>query len=144
MTVRIKLKLTSKSTGREVEAVALVNTGFETLKPQLLVPVKVAELLGLWPSTPREYSAREYMTAGGPIRNYVLADEVEVKVMVEHETGIVLSDLVISTIEEEILISDKLSGRIGIEIYDLAEGIWRLKSDPPNVRRKSEERQAWL
>ena len=52
--VRIKLKLKSRTTSGELRANALVNSGFETLRPQLLVPVRVAEYLGLWPIISRE------------------------------------------------------------------------------------------
>ncbi len=52
-------------------------------------------------------------------------------------------DLVISPIEEEVLISDKLAGKLGIQVFDFAEGIWKLKTDPPETRRKSVERQIW-
>jgi len=141
--VRVRLKVRSRATAKELEVVALINSGFETLKPQLLVPARVAELLGLWPAIPRDYSVREYMTAGGPVRKYVLADEVEVRVVVEYPTAPVVADLVVSTIEEEVLVSDKLAGRLGIVVYDFGEGLWRLASDPQEVRRRTEERQVW-
>jgi hypothetical protein len=35
MAVRIKLKLKSRTTSRELRVNALVNSGFETLRPQL-------------------------------------------------------------------------------------------------------------
>jgi hypothetical protein len=141
--VRVRLRVRSRTNGKEVRVNALVNSGFETLKPQLLIPVKVAEILGLWPQIPRDYVVRDYMTAGGPTRMYVLVDEVDVYVDIEYPTNPVISDLVISTIEDEVLISDKLAGKLGIIVYDFAEGIWRLKTDPEEVRRKSEVREVW-
>jgi hypothetical protein len=143
MAVRIKLKIKSKTTSRELRVNALVNSGFETLRPQLLVPAKVAELLGLWPLISREYVVKDYMTAGGPTRMYLLMDEVEVSVDVEYASNTVVGDLVISTIEDEVLISDKLAGRLGVVVYDFAEGIWRLNTDPEGVRRRSVEREIW-
>jgi hypothetical protein len=142
--VRIKLKLKSRTTSRELRVNALVNSGFETLRPQLLVPVRVAEYLGLWPIISREYAVKDYMTAGGPVRMYLLVDEVEVSVDVEYASNTVVSDLVISTIEDEVLISDKLAGRLGVVVYDFAEGIWRLNTDPENVRRRSVEKETWI
>jgi hypothetical protein len=141
--VRIRLRIRSRTTGRELRAAALVNSGFETIKPQLLVPIRVAELLGLWPQIPRDYTVKDYMTAGGPARMHVLVDEVEVVVDVEHSVNPVISDLVISPFEEEVSISDKLAGKLGIVVYDFAEGIWRLQTDPEDVRRRSEEREIW-
>jgi hypothetical protein len=144
MAVRIKLKLKSRTTSRELRVNALVNSGFETLRPQLLVPVRVAEYLGLWPIISREYVVKDYMTAGGPVRMYLLMDEVEVSVDVEYASNTVVSDLVISTIEDEVLISDKLAGRLGVVVYDFAEGIWRLNTDPEKVRRRSVEKETWI
>lgn len=144
MAVRVKLKLRSRTTGKELEVIALVNSGFETDKPKLLVPIKVAELLGLWPSIPTTYCLRDYFTAGGPIRKIVIPDELFVKIIVEYETPEVLCDLIISTIEDEVLISDKLASKLGIELIDIGEGIWRLKSDKENILRKSFERQIWI
>jgi hypothetical protein len=143
MAVRVRLRLKSRTTGRELRVNALVNSGFETFKPQLLVPARVAELLGLWPLIAREYTVKDYMTAGGPTRMYLLADEVEVSVDVEYTTNTVVCDLVISTIEDEVLISDKLAGKLGVVVYDFAEGIWRLNTDPEGVRRRSVERETW-
>ena len=144
MAVRVRLKLKSRTTGRELRVNALVSSGFETSKPQLLVPARVAEMLGLWPLILRDYVVKDYMTAGGPTRMYLLVDEVEVSVDVEYATNPVISDPVISTIEDEVLISDKLAGKLGIVVYDFAEGIWRLKTDPEEVRRKSVERDMEL
>ncbi len=140
MALRIRLSVRSRSSSREIETIALVNSGFETLKPQLLLPVSVAEALGLWPSLPRNYLVKEYMTPGGPVKQYVVPNELLVRVVVEYETPYIESDAVISMIEEEVLISDKLAGALGIVIYDVGEGIWRLRTDPEHVRRKSEPR----
>ncbi len=142
MAVRIMLRVRSRSTSKVIEVNALVNSGYETEKPELLVPVKVAELLGLWP-LPSRYLAKDYFTAGGLVRNYILSNEVEVSVLVEYKTNVVNCDLVISLIEDEVLISDKLASKLGIIVYDFAEGIWRLKTDREDIRRKSVERQIW-
>ncbi|RLE57789.1 MAG: hypothetical protein DRJ40_00815 [Thermoprotei archaeon] len=87
MAIRVKLRVRSRSTGKVLEVNALVNSGYETERPELLVPTKVAELLGVWPSPPRPYIAKDYFTTGGPIRNYVLLDEVEVSIVVDQSTG---------------------------------------------------------
>lgn len=137
MALRVKLRIRSRFSGREVDSVALVNSGFETLKPQLLIPMSVAEELGLWPSLPKSYVVKEYMTAGGPVKQYVVPDELLVKIVVEYDTPRVTSDAVISTIEEEVLISDKLTSALGIIIYDVGEGIWRLRTDPEDTRRRT-------
>jgi hypothetical protein len=46
-----------------VDTSALVNTGFETETPQLLLPLKLVSVMGLWP--PPEAQLLEFGTAGG-------------------------------------------------------------------------------
>ncbi len=143
MAIRVKLLIKSRSSSKEVTVNALVNTGYETVKPQLLIPVSLARELGLWPPPSNRSLFREYFTSGGSIRNILLEDELFVKVVVEYSTSEILCDAVISTIEDEVLISDKLASKLGIIIYDIGEGIWRLKTDQESVRRRSERPQLW-
>ena len=142
MAVRVRLKIRSRSTDKIVEVNALVNSGYETERPELLIPMKVAELLGIWPSSPKPYTTIEYITAGGPVRNYVLFDEAEVCIA-DACVKTVVCDVVVSPIEEEVLISDQLAGELGIQIIDIAKGVWRLSTDPPEAMRKSVGRQIW-
>jgi len=58
---------------------------------------------------------------------------------VEYGLNTVVSDLAISTIQDEVLISDKLAGRLGVVVYNFAEGIWRLNTDPEKVRGSVEK-----
>lgn len=144
MAVRVRLRIRDKLSGVAVETVALVNSGFETLKPQLLIPMKLAEKLGLWPNLPKGSYVKDYGTAGGVVKTYVVPDGLEVCIIMDGQLSPVAdSDAVISFIEEEVLIGDKLAGRLGIMIYDIAEGVWKLKIDPPDVTRKSEPPQYW-
>ncbi len=53
MAVRVKIKITL-SNEKSLETTALVNTGFESIEPQLLLPVKAAEKLGIWPNLPKD------------------------------------------------------------------------------------------
>jgi len=52
--------------GREgfIDTSAMVNTGFETETPQLLLPLKLVSVLGLWPP-PLEAQLLEFGTTGG-------------------------------------------------------------------------------
>ena len=49
MAVRVKLRIRARGSGRGVETIALVNSGFETTTPQLLIPRRLAEELGIRP-----------------------------------------------------------------------------------------------
>jgi hypothetical protein len=63
-----------------LETVALVNTGFETPNPQILLPVKAAEKLKLRPNLPPDALVETYDTAGGPTRVYRVRNAVKVEV----------------------------------------------------------------
>jgi len=143
MAVRIKLLIKSRSSGKELEVIALVNSGFETIKPQLLLPIGAAEKLDLWPKLPNNFKIREYMTPAGAVKLYIVEDELKVKPVVEYSVDPVISDAVISSIEDEILISDKLAGALGIMVIDFAEGLWKLRTDPEDTVRRSYTKQRW-
>ena len=75
--VRVKLKIKSLRSNREVVSSALVNSGFEAETSQLLIPRKLAIELGLWPPPDDAYLI-EVGTAGGPVRNYLVPNAAEV------------------------------------------------------------------
>lgn len=144
MAVRVRLRIKAKGDGREAVSSALVNSGFETEKPQLLIPVGLARTLGLWPPPPSSFIA-EFGTAGGPVRNYLVPNALEVSVVIEEKTTEpVECDAVISHMEEEVLINDKLSDELGIVILKTGAGIWRLTDDPEGLSRRSETPRYWV
>lgn len=59
MGVRVRLKL--KTTQKSVETSALINSGFESTEPEIVIPPSLAELLGLTPSS----EPSSYSVAGG-------------------------------------------------------------------------------
>jgi len=66
--VRVKLRIRARDSGRDVETIALVNSGFKTTTPQLLTPRRLAEELGIWPDMAPEARIATYGTAGGLVR----------------------------------------------------------------------------
>lgn len=80
MGVRVRVRI--ESPRGSIETSALVNTGFETPNPQILLPVKAAEKLELWPILPKEATPEIYDTADGPTRVYRvrLADELMIAI----------------------------------------------------------------
>ncbi len=137
----MKLRIKSKVSGKEVVTSALVNSGFEAETPQLLIPRALASTLELWPPPPEAYLV-EVGTAGGPVRNYLVPKAAEVIVETEdRRVGPVVCDVMISSIEYEVLISDKLGGELGIVILDL-RGKWRF-SDEDKVR-ETQQPQYWF
>ncbi|MBS7637916.1 hypothetical protein KEJ49_03365 [Candidatus Bathyarchaeota archaeon] len=139
--VRVRLRVRATSSGREVASSALVNSGFEAETPQLLVPRSLAATLGLWPPPP-EAQLVDVGTAGGPVRNYLVPGAAEALIEVSDRiVGPVRCDVMISSLEYEILISDRLGGEFGIVILDL-RGRWRF-SDEDKVR-ETEAPQYWF
>jgi len=142
--VRVRLKIESVDQ-RVLEATALVNTGFETERPELLLPIKAAEKLDLWPNLPSDARVEIYDTAGGPMRVYVMPQKAKTAVLTEdRESREVLSDIVLSHTEVEILIGDKLAGKMQIVIEDPGEGIWRFRDERPDRKRESQTVERWV
>lgn len=141
MAVRVRLRVRSTTSGREVSSSALVNSGFEAETPQLLVPRSLAATLGFWPPPP-EAQLVDVGTAGGPVRNYLVPNAAEALIEASDRiVGPVRCDVMISSLEYEILISDRLGGELGIVILDL-RGRWRF-SDEDKVR-ETEAPQYWF
>ncbi|MEM1548160.1 MAG: hypothetical protein QXI11_00705 [Thermoproteota archaeon] len=107
------------------------------------MPVRAAEKLGLWPDLPDETVVEIYDTAGGPTRVYRIPSCAEVSVLTEEgERGRVLSDVVISHIEVEALISDKLAEELMLSIEKPGEGLWRFRGE--KKERMSEKPEYWM
>jgi hypothetical protein len=136
--VRVKLRI--KRGEKVLETAALVNTGFEAPSPQILLPLKAAKRLGLWPELPGDALVEVYDTAGGPVRVYRVVRAVSVEVP---EKGVsAVADAVISHTEVEVLVSDKLADDLMIAIERPGEGIWRFRGE--SVERRSERPEVWL
>ncbi|MEM4488491.1 MAG: hypothetical protein QXK88_06820 [Desulfurococcaceae archaeon] len=119
----------------------MVNSGFEAETPQLLVPRPLASTLNLWPPPP-EAQLVEVGTAGGPVRNYLVPRALYVYVETgDRRVGPVECDAMISLLEYEVLISDRLGGELGIVILDL-RGKWRFTDE--DLVRVTEAPQYWF
>ena len=143
MAVRVRLAVKNRETGLTTTLVALVNSGFEAETPQLLLPVGAARELGLWPL---ERGARRatYDTAGGPVGVWVHPRALSVRVIAEDvEAPEVVADAVISPLEREVLISDRLMSALQIAIEDGGEGLWRFRFEGLDRLRRSESPQFW-
>ncbi|MBE0517509.1 MAG: hypothetical protein IBX41_09045 [Methanophagales archaeon] len=60
MGVRIKLKVKSLKSEAIVDVNALLNTGFESEDSEIIVPLRVAELLGFYPALGESYGLNDY------------------------------------------------------------------------------------
>jgi hypothetical protein len=130
------VKLTNEITGRSLESVAVANAGHETTGPELTLPLKAAERLGVWPTLPKGSGVEEYRTAGGIIKLL----RTPPCVWVEPAERKARCRAVISEIENEIILSDKLCDELAIVFEKPGEGIWRVAG---GETRRSEEPQYW-
>lgn len=136
MRIRIRCK------DAEIQTNALLNSGFEAETPQLLIPRSLAVKLGLWPPPP-EAQLVEVGTAGGPVRNYLIPSAADVLLDAgDRVVGPVKCDVMISSLEYEVLVSDALISAFNIVMLDVKWGKWRL-SDEEKVRH-TEVTQYWF
>jgi predicted aspartyl protease len=136
MGVRVKVRV--KYRGASLDLVALVNTGYETDIPEILIPMSAAEKLGLLPKLPDGTIIETYKTASGLMRVYRVGGGYASLLIGGVEERSVETYLVISEYTDEPLISDQLASGFGIVIEDPAKGLWRLRGE--SLIRSSENR----
>lgn len=137
MAIRLRLRL--KREARHTDVVALVNSGYETLEPEILVPSSLAEELSLLPSLPPGSMVKEYVLADGGITKLIRIPRALKVSAIEEDRNVnnIEVNVVISDKADEILISDKLAGKLGIVALDFAEGLWCFKDELGKKVRKS-------
>ena len=134
----MRLRLCSS---RCVETSALVNTGFESDEPEIILPPPVAEAIGL----PVSSSIASYVAAGGSSLVAVRGSRpVLVQLLLEEGEG-PRANAVASIMpgEEEVLVSDRLAHDLGIVIVDPYEGLWCLRGELGSRVRRSAPPQRW-
>ena len=127
MGVRVKVRV--RYQGASSDLVALVNTGYETDIPEILVPMSAAEKLGLLPRLPEGTIIETYKTASGLMRVYRVGGACVSLLIGGVEEKSVETYIVISEYTDESLISDQLASEFGIVIEDPAKGLWKLKGE---------------
>lgn len=143
MVVRVRVKL--KSTKGEVVTVALANSGFETEEPEVVLPTKVAERLGIYPRLPSGSEVEEYKGVGGAVvKTFLVKGLVDISVLTsDREVGPSGATVVITPGEDEVILSDKLMDALRIVLLRPGEGIWRFADDKESFLRKSEHPERW-
>ncbi len=125
MGVRVRVRIVYRD--RNVEVTALINTGYETDVPEIMIPLNIAKDLGLWPHLPRETVIETYRTASGIMNVYRVRGGSVYLIVGESLHGPIDTYIVVSEYVDEPLISDQLTSRLGIMIIDPARGLWRLR-----------------
>jgi len=137
MACRVKVKL--RRGNRVIETIALLNSGFESDAPDIVVPINIAEKLSLWP--PRNSSTVVLETGGGDTTNPYYHQCVELELVLDdREPKKLLVNVIVNPYVDEVALSDYVAGELGIVLLDFKEGLWRLRDDPSDKVRRSAER----
>jgi hypothetical protein len=138
MAVRVRLRIDAPG-GRQLVTAAVLNGGFETEHPHLLVPARCAEaLLGEFRSgAPRE----PIDTAAGRADVWVVPDLDGRVVTADREGRLVRFRALASELEPELLVSDTGIDALGLRIESFAPGRWRFADEA--AARDSEPAHLW-
>jgi len=140
----VRVKVLIKKEEAEVGAVAIANSGYESDEPEVVVPIKVAEKLGMWPEFSLGTRVEAYESPAGTSLFYVVPKAASIAVETKDKsTTPVVTTIVISDKEKEVLLSDKLLDSLDIELKRPGAGIWRFADDPPDKERVSEHPEYW-
>lgn len=122
--VRIRLKPVRRSKAQAVETVALANSGFESADPEVLLPVGVAERLGLWPP-PAGARAERFESPAATFSMLTVRRALRVSVASARGPG-PLCHAVISERETEVILNDRLLGQLKVALIDAGRGLYRV------------------
>ena len=146
MPVRVKTKIRSlkgSKIGKATESNALLNTGYTGSSPEIIVPVRLGAEIGLWPP-PIDSVEATYDTAGGPARFYAIRDAITLQIIEDDASSKELTtDVVISPMEREALLSDVVIGELEVAIMNAHKGYWRFNFDPSNKTRYTKSVELW-
>jgi len=136
--VRVRLRI--RVSNLEVITSALVNSGFESTEPELIIPPPLADILRLTGS-----GVAEYRLVGGGGASGLRVDEVlKVSLVLgDRDTDEVDAVGTVLPGEDEVIISDRLASKLGIVIIDPYEGLWCLRDEVGRKVRRSAGMQLW-
>jgi hypothetical protein len=133
--VRVKIK--NKIGRSSIESVAVANAGYEIPEPEVTLPLKAAQKLGLWPNFPEGSRMEEYRTAGGVVKLLRTPPCISIELKNRKST----CRAVLSHVENEIILSDKVCDELAIILEEPGRGRWRIRGE--RVKRESEEPEYW-
>jgi len=140
MVCRVRVRI--RHNNNIVETSALVNSGFESDAPDIVIPIEVAKRLGLWP--PKEAHTIVLETGGGETTTIYSESVVELELILsDREPKKIIANVIINPYVHEVILSDYVSSLFGIMLIDIKKGFWRLLDDPPTTIRTSTSLEEW-
>lgn len=139
MSAVVKLKI-ERPGQRTLVSAAVLNGGFASKGPRLLLPARAA--LVLYPEYPSGTEPVEAHGVGGRVDFRKAKEPVSARVVAEDREGPVVPFVVlIGEQDDEILVSDYGIDALGVKIESHGEGLWRF-ADEERIR-PSVPRQSW-
>jgi hypothetical protein len=139
LAVRVKVRIEGPE--EKIETSALVNSGFETDVPHIVLPLRLVEKLGF---ETKGLGREDYLGAGGVVITlHPLEENLRLSVVTEDKIqGPIETKASMSLGEREVILSDAASSELKLSIDDLKEGIWRFRDE--SKQRKSVEKEEWI
>lgn len=135
--LRLKVRVERADGSRSIEVLAIANSGFIGLEPEILLPINMARELRLDEIVQPE----AYTKITGDGREVALLkyrSAVKVYVVTEDRVeGPVVSSVLILPNARYALLNDKLLGRLKIVLLDFGEGIWCFRDEIGRRQRRS-------
>ena len=141
MAVRLRVRIERTAAGKApaIDTVAIANSGFEAGRAEVLLPVRVAERLGLWPP-PRGARAERFESPAATFSMVTVARAVRVSLARERRSG-VACDVVMSERETEVVLNDRLVEALHVELVAVGRGLYRV--GPRGRLRRSDAPERW-
>ena len=135
--LRLRVRIEVVKSSRSIEAIAIANSGFVGMEPEILIPSSIARELKLYEVGEAETHMK--ITGDGREVGFLKYRElVKVYVVTEDRIeGPVISTVIVSPTARYTLLNDKLLGKLKIVLLDFGEGIWCFKDELGVKERRS-------
>lgn len=142
--VRVRIEPLAGAGGAVVDSVALVNTGFTPEERECSLPAAAAQNLGMWPALPAGTVMVGVRGYTGEVTVARVPRAVRARVVCTAREGPTAEmATLITTTDNEVILSDAAVEALGIVPVKPCSGQWRFIDDPHDRLRPSEPAQYW-
>ena len=135
--LRLKVRIRRVDGKFSQDLIAIANSGFVGLKPEIVLPQNVINDLKLNEVAESRIS-RKITGDGREIQFVRFENSVEVYLIAEDRTeGPIIADAITTHGARYVLLNDKLLGAFRIVLLDFAEGIWCFRDELGKKERRS-------
>ncbi len=135
--LRLKIRVERIDKSESIEVIAIANSGFIGVEPEVLIPSSIAKQLRLHEiEEPETYS--KITGDGREVEFLKYRNSVNIYVITEDRIeGPITSTVLISPRARYILLNDKLLSKLKIVLIDFGEGIWCFRDEIGEKERRS-------